>query len=469
MSAKFLPLPDYCAENTVIKNLYMHNLSNHFIATMSECSERRKRLYAAMKDNSIALVTTAPECMRTGSSKYAYRQASDFYYLTGFPEPEALAVFIPGRAEGEYILFSRKSDPLQEVWTGKYAGQSGACSIYGANQAFPISAIDEMLPDLFLGKSHVYYDFGRDSGFDARLIGWLNGARNKIRSGTNAPDEISYLSKIVHEMRLFCSAHEITLMRHSAAIAVGAHQRAMQICRPGMFEHELEAELCHEYLRHGGRAPSFPPIVAGGANACTLHYEDNDEQLQDGDLVLIDAGVEYQYYSSDITRTIPVGRSFSGEQRAIYQAVLDAQLAVIAKIRPGVKWNELQQISERLITAKLLELGLLQGDLDELIVAKACKRFYMHNFGHWLGMDTHDVGKYAIDGDWRELESNMVLTVEPGIYIAAGSAGVDERWWDIGVRIEDDVLVTESGCEVLTAALPKTVAEIEAMRKVALS
>lgn len=480
--------------------------SSSLATTLRNCAQRRAQLFAAMLPNSIAIIPAARECVRTNDVNYPYRQASNFHYLTAFPESEAIAVLVPGRAAGEYILFNRTHDALQETWTGKRAGQDGAVAFYGANEAFPLAHAETLIPELMLGKQHLYYDLGYDAAFDTRLATWLNGSRSKARLGFNAPDNIICLGKIVHEMRLRKSAHEIALMCHSANIAVNAHLRAMRFCQPGVMEYQVEAELDHEYTSHGGQAPAFPAIVAGGANACTLHYVENSSQLKDGDLVLIDAGVEYQYYCSDITRTLPVGKRFSPEQRAIYQAVLNTQLAIIEKVRPGVRWGELQQISERVITEQLLELGLLQGKLEELLAKEAFKPFYMHRFGHWLGMDTHDVGKYAIEesdgaasgygksdcekngygksganneenmgnkgsntgnekSTWRVLEPNMVLTVEPGIYIPANTANVDEKWWNIGVRIEDDVLVTVAGCEVLTEALPKTVSELEALKQ----
>lgn len=435
----------------------------------NECRQRRARLYAAMGNDSIAILFAACECAHAvGPREHRYRQASDFYYLTAFPESESIAVFIPGREEGAFILFNRPTGLPQEIWTGKCIGQNEACAVYGADQSFPIDFAATLIPKLLKGKQHLYYDFGCECGRsigDAQIIGWLNSVRSKARCGVSAPDSISYLAKIVHEMRLCKSPYEISLLRRSASIAVDAHLRAMSVCQAGMFEYQLEAELLHEYMCRDGCSPAFLPIIAGGANSCTLHYKKNDQLLNSGDLVLIDAGVDYQCYASDVTRTIPIAENFNREQRLIYQAVLDTQLAIIDRIRPGVRWNELQQISERVITEKLLELGLLSGQLEALLAKGACKRFYMHRFGHWLGMDVHDVGKYVNDdGDWCTLEPGMVLTVEPGIYVAADSIDVAEKWWNIGVRIEDDVLVTMDGCEVLTAALPKTIAALEELR-----
>jgi Xaa-Pro aminopeptidase len=426
---------------------------------------RRQRFLRAIGKGSIAILSANPEYMLNGDTSAPYRQNSDFYYLTGFTEAEALAVFIPGRKEGEFILFNLDFDPAQETWTGKRAGQTGARKTFGADQAFPITQADAIIPNLLLEKKHLYFDYINNPEFTTRINEWLRIARSKVRTGLNAPDDTSHIGKIIHEMRRTATAYEITTMKKSVEIAAQAHLRAMRFCRPGMFEYELEAELMHEYIRRGGRALAFEPIVAGGANACTLHYVRNDAKLKDGELVLIDSGVSYQYYNSDITRTFPVGKNFTTEQRAIYQAVLDAQLAVIAKIRPGVAWHVLQETARRVITEKLVELKILRGKVEDLYKKKAYHRFYMHNIGHWLGIDTHDVGKYAWrNEEWRKLEPNMIFTVEPGIYIPAHSEGVDKKWWNIGVRIEDNVLVTKKGCEVLSSDVPKTIKEIEELR-----
>jgi len=426
--------------------------------------ERRKRFCQTIGKGSIAILKSAKEAVMSSDSTYPYRQNSDFYYLTGFTEFDAVAVFIPGRKEGEYILFSQVSDPEKTVWTGEVVGQKRACTEYGADQAFPIEKAAEMIPGLILNKKHLYFDIGYHEEFDWQVIEWLKQARRKIRLGQNAPDDFSYTGKILHEMRMRSSAYEIDLLKKSAKIAVDAHIRAMLACKPGVREYEIEAELCYEYFRQGGKLMAFEPVVAAGKNSCVLHYTKKDELLKDGDLVLIDSGVDYQYYTSDITRTLPVSKKFTLAQKAIYQAVLDAQLAVIRKVRPGVRWHELQETSEKVITEKLLALGILSGKVEKLYKEQAFKPFYMHRIGHWLGIDNHDVGKYALDDDWRILEPGMSFTVEPGIYISPNTKGIDKKWLGIGVRIEDDILVTKGGCEVLTDAVPKTIEEIEKIK-----
>lgn len=429
----------------------------------TEFAYRRQVLMEQMGQNSIAIIPTAPERLRNRDVDYPYRPDSDFYYLTGFAEPESLAVLIPNRPQGQYLLFCRERDLEKETWHGRRAGLEGACERYGADDAFPITDIDDIVPGLMENKHRLYYTMGYYPEFDHKILDWTNQLREKERMGVSTPKETVALDHILHPMRLRKREAEITALRQAIAVTVQAHQRAMQVCRVGMYEYQLEAELIHEFMRQGCRSPAYPSIVGSGENTCILHYIDNNMQLKDGDLVLIDAGAEFDCYAADITRTFPVTGHFSETQRAIYELVLRAQQAIIAVIRPGTFWNQLQEIAVNVLTEGLVELGLLQGKVETLIKEETYKRFYMHRSGHWLGMDVHDVGGYKIDEEWRVLESGMVLTVEPGLYIPAGMQNVPEQWWNIGVRIEDDVLVTEQGHEVLTEALPKTVAEIEAL------
>ena len=433
--------------------------------TSKDFARRRKVLMQLMGRDSIAVVPTAPVSLRNRDVEYPYRPDSDFFYLTGFAEPEAVAVIAPGHAHGEYLLFNRERDVKMELWNGPRAGQEGARDDYGADDAFPIDDIEDILPGLLENRSKIFYTMGRFPEFDSRITAWLNRIRGKSRAGVHAPDEIVALDHLLHEMRLFKSPAEVKLMRRAATVSAAAHCGAMRACRPGLREYQLEAELLYHFMRQGCRSPAYPSIVAGGANACILHYTINDQMLKAGDLVLIDAGAEFENYAADITRTFPVNGRFSDAQRAVYEVVLEAQLAAIAQVRPGKHWNDPHQAAVRVLTRGLVRLGLLKGNTRTLIKAKAYERFFMHRTGHWLGMDVHDVGDYKIGDSWRVLEPGMVLTVEPGLYIAPGSRGVAKKWWGIGVRIEDDVLVTRRGPEVLTAGAPKSVAEIEALMR----
>lgn len=429
----------------------------------SEYARRRQALMAQMAPGSIALLPAAAQQLRNRDVEHVYRQDSDFQYLSGFPEPEAVLALIPGRAEGEYVLFCRERNPERELWDGLRAGQAGALRDYGADQAFAIDEIDEILPGLIEGRSRVYYALGASAEFDRQLVGWLSSIRSRARQGATPPGEFAALDQLLHEMRLIKSEAEIAVMQAAAEISARAHVRAMQASRAGLYEYHLEAELDYEFRKGGAKMPAYGSIVAAGRNACILHYRENDAELRDGDLVLIDAGCEIDCYASDITRTFPVNGRFSVEQRAIYELVLAAQAAACAEIAPGKHWNQAHEASVRTITAGLVELGLLAGEVEALIAAEAYKPFYMHRAGHWLGMDVHDVGNYKVGGAWRALQPGMVLTVEPGIYIAHDNAAVEPRWRGIGVRIEDDVVVTAEGCRVLTGGVPKTVAEIEAL------
>ncbi len=430
--------------------------------TPKEFARRRKQLMRMIGDDAVAIVPAAPVRFRNRDAEYPYRQDSDFYYLSGFPEPEAVLVMLPGRKHGEYVLFCRERDPAMEVWTGSRAGQEGACEIYGADDSFPIGDIDDILPGMIEGRERVYYTVGVDPEFDQRVFGWVNRIRQAGRSGSRAPEEYVSLEHLVHDMRLFKSKAEIKAMRTAMEISMAAHRRAMQVCRPGMHEYEIEAEFLHHFRRHEA-VPAYSSIVGGGANGCVLHYVDNCDELRDGDLLLIDAGAEYNYYAADITRTFPVSGRFTPAQKAVYEVVLAAQAAAIDKVQPGRHWNEPHIAAVEVLTEGLVELGLLKGKLGQLIRDEAYRRFYMHRTGHWLGMDVHDVGDYKVGGEWRELEPGMVLTVEPGLYIPAGSKGVAKKWWNIGIRIEDDVLVTKTGHDVMTAGAPKAVQDIEAL------
>jgi Xaa-Pro aminopeptidase len=424
--------------------------------------EQRRRDLMAHMGGGIAIVPTAPVRTRNRDVEFPYRPDSDFYYLTHFPEPEAVAVLVPGREHGEYILFCRERNPEKEIWDGKRAGVEGARELYGADDAFPITDIDEILPGLLENREKVFYSMGRYGAFDQRLINWVNEVRGKARNGVHAPGEFVDLNHILHEMRLIKRPEELKLMRRACKVAAAAHRRAMQSCRPGMMEYEIEAELLYEFKKGGASFPAYSPIVGGGANGCILHYTENNAELRDGDLLLIDAGAEIDGYASDITRTFPVNGRFSGEQRAVYEIVLGAQLAAIEQVRPGKHWNEPHETAVRVLTQGLKDLGLLKGEIDGHIENGDYKRFYMHRTGHWLGMDVHDVGDYKVAEDWRLLEPGMVLTVEPGLYIGAGK-DIPENFWHTGIRIEDDVGVTRDGCEVLSREVPKSVDEIEAL------
>ena len=427
-----------------------------------EFQRRRKQLMRMMTPGSIAVLPAAVEAIRNRDVHYPYRQDSDFYYLTGFPEPEAVAILAPGREHGEYVLFCREKDPEREIWDGYRAGQQGAMETYGADDAFPIADIDDILPGMLERCERVYYTMGIHPAFDQRLLGWVNGLRRRSRAGARIPNDFVALEHLLHEMRLIKSAAEIKTMRRSAEIAVDAHVRAMQACKPGLYEYQMEAVFLHHFRAHGS-TPSYPAIVGGGANACVLHYIDNTDKLRGGDLLLIDAGAEHDYYASDVTRTFPVDGRFSPAQKAVYEVVLAAQAAAIEQVRPGRHWDDPHKAAVRVLTRGMMALGLLAGDEDQLIENGDYKRFYMHRTGHWLGMDVHDVGDYKVDDAWRELEPGMALTVEPGLYIPPGSEQAPEAFHGIGIRIEDDVLVTRGEPEVLTAACPRSVEDIEAL------
>ncbi len=409
----------------------------------------------------IAILPAAPVRHRNADIEYAYRQDSHFHYMTGFPEPEAVAVLLPGRDQGEYLLFVREHDPVREAWDGPRAGTDGAVAGYDADDAFPIADIDEILPGLMEGRSQIFYSMGVHEEFDPKVLSWVNGLRVHMRQGAWSGHEFVALSHLLDDMRLYKSRAELLCMRRAAQIAVGAHRRAMRFAKPGRMEYEVMAEVVHEFRTHNADL-SYYPIVGGGPNACVMHYRDNNKPLRDGDLLLLDAGCEYEYYASDVTRTFPIGGRFTPAQRAVYEVVLEAQLAAIDAVRAGNDWNQPHEAAVRAVTAGLVRLGLLKGRPARLIKERAYLEFFSHRTGHWLGIDVHDVGDYKVGGEWRVLEAGMVLTVEPGIYIRP-SAKLPKEFWNIGVRIEDDVLVTVANPDVLTAALEKDPDDIEAL------
>ena len=429
----------------------------------AEYRQRRAQLMAQMETNSIAIVPTAVETVRNRDVEHPFRQDSDFYYLSGFAEANACLVLIPGREEGEYILFCEDKDPDMEIWTGRRAGPEGAAKDFFVDEAYPIEAIDSVLPTLIEGKARIYTEMGANSQFDTQLTHWVNQVKAMVRKGAQVPHEYSALDHLLHEMRLIKSSAEIEMMQKAADISAAAHCRAMKAAKPGCFEYQLEAELLHEFTLEGSRWPAYPSIVGGGENACILHYTNNDMPIADGGLILIDAGCELDYYAADITRTFPVNGKFSPEQKALYELVLKAQLAAIEQVKPGNSWNAAHEVAVEVLVTGLLELGLLTGDIEQLIEDESYKVFYMHRTGHWLGMDVHDVGEYRINKEWRPLKEGMVLTIEPGLYIAPDCKDVDPRWRGIGIRIEDDVVVTADGHHILSHKVPKTVAEIEAL------
>ncbi|EXI88439.1 MAG: Xaa-Pro aminopeptidase [Candidatus Accumulibacter regalis] len=423
-------------------------------------AKRRQRVLDSLGDG-VAVLATAPERLRNRDSHYPYRFDSYFWYLSGFPEPDAVIVLVGG-AEAKAILFCREKNEERETWDGFRYGPDAAAAAFGFTEAHPIGCLDEMLPTLIANHAALWHSLGHDREWDSRIGNALNAVRSQGRSGTRAPGEIRDLRGLLDQMRLSKDAHEVQLMRHAADIASAGHSRAMRACRPGMAEYELEAELSYEFRRRGADGHAYTPIVAGGANACILHYVDNNKLLAGQSLVLIDAGCEVAGYASDITRTFPVGGRFSAEQREVYEIVLAAQQAAIAAVHPGASFTDYHQAALRVLTQGLIDLKLLTGSVDGAVESEAYKPWYMHRTGHWLGLDVHDAGDYktgTADDDWVKLAAGMTLTVEPGLYLRPGSA-VPEHLHGIGVRIEDDVLVTSDGCLVYTNA-PRTVAEIE--------
>jgi len=430
---------------------------------ITEFKRRRKQLMRMMDNNSIAILPTASESVRNRDVHYPFRPDSDFYYLTGFDEPEAVAVLIPGRNHAEYILFCRAKDETKAMWDGPMVGQEGAVADYGADDSFPISDLDEILPRMLEEKSRIFYAMGCNSDLDHRLSEWITKIKSKARSGMQSPMEIVELDHYLHDMRLYKSRSEISTMRKAANISAAAHKKVMRKCQPGMMEFQLESEFRHSCALKGARQQAYTSIVGGGNNACVLHYIENNDELKAGDMLLIDAGCELDYYASDITRTYPVNGKFSKAQAELYQLVLDAQLSAIEQVKPGNHWNQPHDAAVKTITKGLLKLGILKGTLTNALKKETYRKYYMHRTGHWLGMDVHDVGDYKVDGQWRELEPGMALTVEPGLYIPKGTRGVPRKYQGIGIRIEDDVVVTKEGYDVLSKQVPKTIEEIEGL------
>jgi Xaa-Pro aminopeptidase len=427
-----------------------------------EYQQRRDAVFAKMHNNSIAILTAAEEKQRTGDAFYLYRQNSDFYYLTGFNEPNAVLVLIKQAQQNRYILFVQPHDPLQEQWTGKRLGVDAAVKTLHANESYNISEFELKIIELMQNKESIYYALGRNTNLDLKINQTINTLKQNPRAGITAPTKILDIETIVHSLRQIKSPVEITMLTKAIEITAAGVKKAMQTCKPDMFEYEIHAELLHTYHKNGAQAESFPAIVASGDNACILHYEANDKQLKSGDLLLIDTGAEYKNYAGDITRTFPINGKFSVEQKAIYEVVLDANLQAINAAKPGNTWDMTQNAAALSIAKGLLALGILQGSLAELIDSEAYKKFYLHHIGHWLGIDCHDVGPYKTDTGFMVLKPGMLLTIEPGIYIKPGTEGVDEKWWGIGIRIEDDILITSDGNKNLSKSVPKSIHDIEA-------
>lgn len=430
---------------------------------MFEAKQFKARRLALMQSmgSGVAIIPTAPEVIRNRDSHYAYRFDSYFYYLTGFKEPESVILLIAG-AKPKSILFCRDKDMEREIWDGFRHGPAGALAEFGFDEAYSISQLDEWVPRIIANQQKLFYSLGADAAWDARVTQWLNQVREQGRSGVTAPSEMVDVRSLVDEIRLFKSDYELGTMRRAANISAQAHQHAMKMVRPNMMEYEIEAEFLREFYRQGAQSPAYTSIVAGGANACTLHYVANNAQLKDGDLLLIDAGCELDGYASDITRTFPVNGKFNVAQKDLYELVLAAQAAAIDKIRPGSHWNQPHGAALDVLIRGFIDFGLCKGSPESVLESGDYRRFYMHRTGHWLGLDVHDAGEYKREGEWRMLEPGMTLTVEPGCYVRPASS-VPEHFWNIGIRIEDDALVTTKGCEIMTAAAPKTVAEIEAV------
>ncbi|AYH42750.1 aminopeptidase P N-terminal domain-containing protein [Azoarcus sp. DN11] len=422
---------------------------------------RRERLIARMNalGGGIAVVPTAPEHARNRDTHYPFRYDSYFHYLTGFGEPEAVVVLIAGDTP-KSILFCREKNEEREIWEGYRHGPDAARTRFGFDETWTVGDLDQRLPDLMAGQPALWCSLGHDNDWDACVLRALNTVRANARAGAIPPHAIRDVRAELDEMRILKDASELAIMRRAGEISGEAHRRAMAATRPGRFEYEIEAELIHHFRRAGSQAPAYPSIVASGANACVLHYIENERRMEDGELLLIDAGCELDGYASDITRTFPVNGRFSGPQRDIYELVLAAQAAAKATIRPGAHWNMPHDAAVEVLARGMLDLKLLSGSLAEVIEQGHYRRFYMHRTGHWLGRDVHDAGEYKLGGDWRPLVPGMVLTVEPGCYIRPAE-GVPEAFWNIGVRIEDDALVTDTGCEYLTESAPRSVADIE--------
>jgi len=424
-------------------------------------SERRSELSKKVLDDSAIIVASSPVKSRISDTDYLYRQDSNFYYLSGYEEPESILLIRPYAKKDNFIIFCRDRDPLKEQWDGFRSGQTGAVQDFGADKSLSISSIDSLMPDLLAGAKNIYYSMSSPCGLDKRINIWVDQIRLNTRAGAEPPQNLLSLDSIIHEMRLLKSDEEIEVMKQAAEITTEAHIRAMKAVKPGMFEYQLEAEYLYAFNKNGARAPAYNSIVGGGNNACILHYVENNSELKDGDVVLVDAGCEYKYYASDVTRTFPVNGSFTEEQKQIYSVVLEAHKQSMDQLKPGNKWNLAHEKSVEVIVEGLIDLGIIKGSKQEAIDTGEYSKYYMHRIGHWLGMDVHDVGSYKQDGDWRDLEPGMVMTIEPGIYILDSLEGVEDKWKGIGVRIEDDVLVTQEGFEVLTPDIPRSIEEVE--------
>ena len=430
--------------------------------TTTSYVNRRQRLLQKMQ-RGLAIIPSAPEVTRNADTHYDYRQDSYFYYLSGFNEPEAMLVLIAGDVP-QSILFCREKNLEREIWDGFRYGPDAAKTNFGFDAAYPISQFEEKLIELMADQPTLFFPIGHHPAFDAQILKCRESVKAKARSGISAPSSLQDSRELLNGMRLIKDASEIATMRRAAQISCDAHRRAMKFTRPGQFEYQVEAELLHEFCRHGARQPAYTSIVASGANACTLHYVGNKSQLNDGDLLLIDAGCELDGYAADITRTFPINGRFSPIQRDVYQIVLAAQTAAIAAARPNNHWNQPHESALEILAQGFIDLKLCAGSIESVLTSESYKPFYMHRTGHWLGMDVHDVGDYKVNGEWRKLQAGMTLTIEPGCYIRPAD-NVPREFWNIGIRIEDDVLITEQGCDVLTAAAPKTVADIEELMK----
>ena len=424
-------------------------------------SERRSELSKKVLDDSAIIVASSPVKSRISDTDYLYRQDSNFYYLSGYEEPESILLIRPYAKKDNFIIFCRDRDPLKEQWDGFRSGQKGAVKDFGANKSLSISSVDSLMPELLEGAKNIYYSMSSPCGLDKRINAWVDQIRLNTRAGAEPPQNLLSLDSIIHEMRLLKSDEEIEVMKQAAEITTEAHIRAMKAVKPGMFEYQLEAEYLYAFNKNGARAPAYNSIVGGGNNACILHYAENNSELKDGDVVLVDAGCEYKYYASDVTRTFPVNGSFTEEQKQIYSVVLEAHKQSMDQLQPGNKWNLAHEKSVEVIVEGLIDLGIIKSSKQEAIDTGEYSKYYMHRIGHWLGMDVHDVGSYKQDGDWRDLEPGMVMTIEPGIYILDSLEGVEDKWKGIGVRIEDDVLVTKEGFEVLTPDIPRSIEEVE--------
>ena len=424
-------------------------------------SERRSELSKKVLDDSAIIVASSPVKSRISDTDYLYRQDSNFYYLSGYEEPESILLIRPYAKKDNFIIFCRDRDPLKEQWDGFRSGQTGAVQDFGADKSLSISSVDSLMPELLEGAKNIYYSMSSPCGLDQRINTWVDQIRLNTRAGAEPPQNLLSLDSVIHEMRLLKSDEEIAVMKQAAEITTEAHIRAMKAVKPGMFEYQLEAEYLYAFNKNGARAPAYNSIVGGGNNACILHYVENNSELKDGDVVLVDAGCEYKYYASDVTRTFPVNGSFTEEQKQIYSVVLEAHKQSMGQLKPGNKWNLAHEKSVEVIVEGLIDLGIIKSSKKEAIDTGEYSKYYMHRIGHWLGMDVHDVGSYKQDGDWRDLEPGMVMTIEPGIYILDSLEGVEDKWKGIGVRIEDDVLVTKKGFEVLTPDIPRSIEEVE--------